>query len=128
MTITSIVNNGNGTVTISYSGGGGASFTLMKSSVVPNPLRDSWTPVGANQPATPGAFTITPAGNEFYTHSEQLSRCSCNESSFTGPGRETRPFLSSPRWWVQPAIIGALTCSRLRTIHSTFPQGGSSTF
>jgi len=65
--IDSIVNNGNGTVTINYSGGAGASFTLMKSAVVPNPTRDSWTPVGANNPGTPGSFTTTPAGNEFYT-------------------------------------------------------------
>jgi hypothetical protein len=67
VTITSIVNNGNGTVTINYEGGAGASFTLMKSSVVPNPTRDSWTPVGANNPSTPGSFTVTPAGKEFYT-------------------------------------------------------------
>jgi len=67
VTIDSIVNNGNGTVTINYSGGAGASFTLMKSAVVPNPTRDSWTPVGANNPGTPGSFTTTPAGNEFYT-------------------------------------------------------------
>jgi len=67
VTITSIVNNGNGTVTINYAGGAGTSFTLMKSSVLPNPTRDSWSPVGANNPTTPGSFTTTPAGDEFYT-------------------------------------------------------------
>jgi hypothetical protein len=68
-TISSIVNNGDGTVTINYTGGVGGSFTLMKSSVIPTATgnRDNWTPVGANQPSTPGSFTITPAGNEFYT-------------------------------------------------------------
>jgi len=67
VTITSIVNNGDGTVTINYAGGAGTSFTLMKSSVIPNPTRDSWTPVGANNASTPGSFTTTPAGNGFYT-------------------------------------------------------------
>ncbi len=67
VTIDSIVNNGNGTVTINYSGGAGASFTLLKSAVVPNPTRDTWTPVGADNPGSPGSFTTTPAGNEFYT-------------------------------------------------------------
>jgi hypothetical protein len=68
VTITSIVNNGS-TITISYTGGAGASFTLMESPVVPSlPLnRDNWTAVGANQPSTPGSFTITPSGNSFYT-------------------------------------------------------------
>ena len=64
------MNNGNGTITISYTGGAGASFTLMKSPVVPSPAgqdRDNWTPVGANQPGTPGSFTVTPSGNSFYT-------------------------------------------------------------
>jgi hypothetical protein len=67
--ISNIVNNLNGTVTINYGGGAGTSFTLMKSNLVPTPTgnRDNWTPVGANQPTTPGSFTVTPAGNEFYT-------------------------------------------------------------
>jgi len=63
--IDSIVNNGNGTVTINYSGGSGASFTLMKTTD-PTLARDSWTAVTPDEPATPGSFTITPAGNEFY--------------------------------------------------------------
>ena len=70
VTISDIINNLNGTFTINYGGGGGASFTLMKSAVVPNPTRDSWTAVGANQPSTPGSFTVTPAPTEtnlFYT-------------------------------------------------------------
>ena len=67
VTITSIVDNGDGTVTINYTGGAGASFTLMKSAVLPNPTRDTWTAVGANNSSTPGSFTVTPAGNEFYT-------------------------------------------------------------
>jgi hypothetical protein len=66
VTITSIVKNGNGTVTISYTGGSGSSFTLMKT-INLNLTRDSWTPVGTNSSSTPGSFTITPAaGNEFY--------------------------------------------------------------
>jgi len=67
VTITSIVDNGDGTVTINYTGGTGASFTLMQSAVLPNPTRDTWTAVGANNTSTPGSFTVTPAGNEFYT-------------------------------------------------------------
>jgi autotransporter-associated beta strand protein len=68
--ITNIVNNGDGSITISYTGGAGASFTLMESPVVPSAAgqdRDNWTPVGANQPSTPGSFTVTPSGNSFYT-------------------------------------------------------------
>ncbi|HVM50529.1 MAG TPA: autotransporter-associated beta strand repeat-containing protein [Candidatus Acidoferrum sp.] len=64
--ITSIVNNGDGTVTIKYTGGAGASFTLMESAVL-SLTRDSWTPVGANNPGTPGSFTFTPSGNSFYS-------------------------------------------------------------
>ena len=59
--------NGNGTVTINYTGGSGASFTLLKSSTIPTPSRDNWTAVGSNNPSTPGSFTFTPAGNQFYT-------------------------------------------------------------
>jgi hypothetical protein len=69
VTISSIVNNGS-TFTINYSGGGGASYTLMKSLVLPNPTRDSWTPVGANSIGTPGSFIVTPVTSEtnvFYT-------------------------------------------------------------
>ena len=66
VTITSIVNNGNGTVTINYTGGAGASFTLLESSTLPNSPRSGWTPVGANNPSTPGSFTVTPSGNTFY--------------------------------------------------------------
>ena len=65
VTITSIVDNHDGTITISYRDRAGASFTLMKSSDL-TLTRDSWTAVTPNQPATPGSFTITPAGNEFY--------------------------------------------------------------
>jgi hypothetical protein len=65
VTITNIINNGNGTVTINYTGGSGASFTLMKTTNL-NVTRDAWTPVGANNSSTPGSFTITPAGDEFY--------------------------------------------------------------
>ena len=64
--IDSIVDNGDGTLTIKYSGGGGASFTLMESNVAPTPTgnRDNWTVVGGNQPATPGSFTSVPkSGN-----------------------------------------------------------------
>ena len=70
VTITKTVNNGDGSITISYIGGAGASFTLMESPVVPSAGgqdRDNWTPVGVNQPSTPGSFTITPSGNSFYT-------------------------------------------------------------
>ena len=65
VTITGIVNNGNGTVTINYSGGAGASFTL-KSSPSASAPRSTWTPVGANNSSTPGSFTTTPSGNTFY--------------------------------------------------------------
>jgi hypothetical protein len=60
--IDSIVDNGDNTLTIKYSGGGGASFTLMESNVIPSTPqnRDNWTVVGANQPATPGSFTSVP--------------------------------------------------------------------
>jgi autotransporter-associated beta strand protein len=64
--ITSIVNNGDGTVTINYSGGVGASFTLLESSTPIGP-RSSWTAVGSNNPSTPGSFTVTPSGNTFYS-------------------------------------------------------------
>ncbi|HOX58737.1 MAG TPA: PA14 domain-containing protein [Candidatus Paceibacterota bacterium] len=68
VTIIGIVKNGDGTVTISYTGGGGASFTLLKSATIPTPGKDSWTAVGTDQSDTPGSFIFTPAGdNEFYT-------------------------------------------------------------
>ena len=63
--IIGIVDNGDGTITINYSGGGGASFTLMRSSD-PSLTRDSWTAVSPDQPATPGSFTITPVSGECY--------------------------------------------------------------
>jgi autotransporter-associated beta strand protein len=68
--ITSTVYNGDGSITISYAGGAGASFTLMESPVVPSSAgqdRDNWTAVGTPQTSTPGSFTITPSGNSFYT-------------------------------------------------------------
>ena len=67
--IDSIVDNGNGTVTINYSGGAGVSFTLMESSLVPNPTRDSWTVVGSDVTGTPGSFIAVPkaGASEFYT-------------------------------------------------------------
>jgi hypothetical protein len=68
--ITSTVYNGDGSITISYAGGAGASFTLMESPVVPSSAgqdRDNWTAVGTPQTSTPGSFTIAPSGNSFYT-------------------------------------------------------------
>jgi hypothetical protein len=65
VTISSIINNGNGTITINYTGGAGSSFTLLKTTDLTLP-RASWTPVGANNSSTPDSFTITPAGNESY--------------------------------------------------------------
>jgi hypothetical protein len=70
VTISSIVDNGNNTVTINYTNGGGASFTLLQSTVVPTSSgnRDNWTVVGSNNTSTPGSFTATKAGNSvFYT-------------------------------------------------------------
>ncbi len=55
VTITSIVNNGDGTFTINYGGGAGSQFILVKSSDL-NLLRDAWLPVKTNS-ATPGSFT-----------------------------------------------------------------------
>jgi PA14 domain len=65
VTITEILNNTDGTVTINYQGGTGGSFTLMRTTN-PSLTRDAWTAVTPNQPATPGSFTITPVAGEFY--------------------------------------------------------------
>jgi autotransporter-associated beta strand protein len=65
VTISRIVLNNNGTVTINYTGGAGASFTLMRSTSL-SATRDSWTAVSPDQPATPGSFTITPVTGESY--------------------------------------------------------------
>jgi autotransporter-associated beta strand protein len=65
VTIGSIVNNGNGTVTISYSGGGGSTFTLVKSANL-STTRDAWTTVQSSS-STPGSFTFTPTGDSFYS-------------------------------------------------------------
>ena len=66
VTISNIVNNGDGTLSINYGGGAGSQFILVNSGIVPNPTRDSWTAVKTNT-ATPGSFTITPAANAFYS-------------------------------------------------------------
>jgi hypothetical protein len=70
--IDSIVDNGDGTITIKYSGGAGLSFTLLKSTVVPTPTgnRDSvWTVVGSDATGSPGSFANVPkagAGNTVF--------------------------------------------------------------
>jgi len=75
VTITSIVNNGDGTITISYTGGAGSSFTLLKSTDVTAAL-STWSAVTGTTPANPsssgsGSFTFTPAANEFYAIQSQ---------------------------------------------------------
>jgi hypothetical protein len=68
VSISNIVNNLNGTVTINYGGGGGSQFILMKSAVVPTATgnRDNWTPVLTNT-VSPGSFTTPLSGTEFYS-------------------------------------------------------------
>jgi hypothetical protein len=68
VTISNIVNNLNGTVTINYGGGAGSQFILVKSAIVPTATgnRDNWTPVLTNT-ASPGSFTTPLSGTEFYS-------------------------------------------------------------
>jgi len=65
VTIGSITNNGDGTITIGYTGGNGSQFILVNN---PNlrDTRDIWAAVQTNN-ATPGSFTVTPATNGFYS-------------------------------------------------------------
>ena len=71
VTITSIVDNGDGTVNIYYNGGAGTTFTLLKSSTVPDPAKLSWTTAGVldNGSTLPGSFVNVPKSGdtEFFT-------------------------------------------------------------
>ena len=57
VTISNVVNNLNGSLTINYGGGAGTQFILVQSQDL-NRTRDSWTPIKTNS-ATPGSFTLT---------------------------------------------------------------------
>ena len=61
-TISNIVNNLNGTVSISYGGGSGTQFILLKSSSL-SLARDAWTPVATNS-ATPGIYPVLTVGTD----------------------------------------------------------------